>query len=268
MRAAVGTALRTLPLKAMDPSLLYFSVVHESADLGIDDAQLTTAMQIAAYLHRDDTRSSRKDLPVDVYVTHPFRLVLRLVRYGCRDGSVLCAAALHDTVEDHPDELVALLDGQPAGPAAPAPSPDQGRPADLLATVFGPDVARIVTAVTNPPAPDGQTQQERHAAYQAHVTEIVADPQVFLVKLADFVDNAGSVRYLVDEDRRVRLERKYAPLVPVFRAAFDAHRASLPVGADGLARIGRHLTGLGTLAKPIPIGRPAVGDPAAGGATG
>jgi hypothetical protein len=48
--------------------------------------------------------------------------------------------------------------------------------------VFGPDVARIVTAVTNPPAPDGQTQQERHAAYQAHVAEMIADPQVFLAK--------------------------------------------------------------------------------------
>jgi hypothetical protein len=262
MQAAVGTALRTLPLKAMDPSLLYFAVVHESADLGIDVAQLTTAMQIAAYLHRDDTRSNRKDLPVDVYVTHPFRLVLRLVRYGCRDGTVLCAAALHDTVEDHPDELVALLDVALAGPSS-----EPGHPAERLATAFGPDVARIVTAVTNPPAPDGQTQQERHAAYQTHVAEVIADPQVFLVKLADFVDNAGSLRYLVDDARRFRLERKYAPLVPVFRSAFEAHRASLPVGADGLARIGRHLTGLETLAKPIPIGRPAVGDPTAGGTT-
>jgi len=118
-RTAMGQALRTLALKEMDPSLLTFAILRESAEQGVDVATLTEAMELAAYLHRDDVRSVRGQMPVDAYVTHPFRLVLRLLRYGCRDGAVLCAAALHDTVEDHPTDLVALLDGPPSDPARP-----------------------------------------------------------------------------------------------------------------------------------------------------
>lgn len=241
VRSAVGAGLRSLPLKDMEPSMLYVAALHEGADLHVDVTRLGAAMELAAFLHRDDTRSNRRGLPVDTYVTHPFRIVLRLIRYGCSDDAVLCAAALHDTVEDHPAELVALLGDAPAGQATAA---GQEAALDLLGQAFGGDVARIVAAVTNPPTPAGLTESERHRAYQEHVAEVIADPQVFLVKLADFVDNAGSVRYLDDEARRARLARKYAPLVPTFRAALASHGHALPLGPDGLGRVERHLDGI------------------------
>jgi (p)ppGpp synthase/HD superfamily hydrolase len=251
--AAVGEALRRLPLKDMDPSLLYVTALHEGATLGVDVQRLGAAMQLAAYLHRADTRSRRRNLPVDSYVTHPFRLVARLVRYGCTDGGVLCAAALHDTVEDHPADLVALLGAsgpEPPEPEPPAPSPDREVAVALLGGAFGPDVARIVSAVTNPPAPPDLPEDQRHQAYRAHVVEAINDPQVFLVKVADLVDNAGSLRYLADEDRRRRLARKYAPLVPLFVTALDTHRDVLPVEPEGLARIGEQLRNLDDLDRP------------------
>lgn len=241
VRSAVGAELRSLPLKDMEPSMLYVAALHEGADLQVDVARLGAAMELAAFLHRDDTRSNRKSLPVDTYVTHPFRIVLRLIRYGCSDDDVLCAAALHDTVEDHPGELVALLGDAPTS----RPTAEEQQAAlDLLGQAFGGDVARIVAAVTNPPAPAGLTESERHQVYCEHVAEVIADPQVLLVKLADFVDNAGSVRYLDDEVRRARLARKYAPLVPAFRAALASHGPALPVDPDGLGRIERHLDGM------------------------
>jgi (p)ppGpp synthase/HD superfamily hydrolase len=242
IRTAMGTALRTLRLKDMDASLLNFAILRESADLGVDTASLTAALELAAYVHRDDARGNRKNLPVDSYVTHPFRLVLRLLRYGCRDGAVLCAAALHDTMEDHPGEVVTLLGGTPGGSLARPTGQD--RAVDLLAATFGPDVSRIVAAVTNPPRPARESEDERHDAYRAHVAEVVADAQAFLVKFADFVDNAGSLRHMADGRRRARLAKKYVPLVPVFRSALDAHRASLSLGREGLARIDKHLAAI------------------------
>src|SRR5262249_6880244 len=153
-----------------------------------------------ALVHRDDVRGARRNLTEDPYVTHPFRLVLRLLRYGCRDVAVLSGAALHDTVEDHPDDVVALLGegdrGGGRGGAGPA------RALELLAATFGDDVANIVTAVTNPPRAAGETEDDRQRAYCEHVGVAIGDAQVFLVKFADFVDNAGSLRYMADGDRR------------------------------------------------------------------
>jgi len=196
---------------AMGGCLLTFAILREGADLGVDIAPLTAALELAAYLHRDDVRSNRKQLPVDQYVTHPFRLVLRLFRYGCRDGRVLCAAALHHTVEDHAAAVLALR-GETETQGDPLGSPSDERSAlDLLATWFGSDVSRLIEAVT-PPQPAGRSVGERHVSYQAHVTNVVSDPQVCLVKFADFVDNAGSLPYMADSDRRAKLQSKYGPL--------------------------------------------------------
>ncbi|MGH9210633.1 MAG: HD domain-containing protein [Acidimicrobiales bacterium] len=235
----MGTALRMLPLKDMDPGLLSFAILRESAALGVDITALVAAMELAAYVHRDDARGNRKHLPADPYIAHPFRLVLRLVRYGCQDLDVLCAAALHDTVEDHPDDIVALLVRSPERAVGGADVRDGA--VELLAATFGRGVARIVAAVTNPPRPADEPEQDRHQAYHAHVAEVVADPQVFMVKFADFVDNAGSLRHMTDSERRSRLARKYAPLVPAFRSALHRHRGTLPVPPDGQRQIDQHL---------------------------
>jgi hypothetical protein len=85
------------------------------------------------------------------------------------------------------------------------------------------------------------SEDERHEAYRAHVTAVVADRQVFLVKLADFVDNAGSLRYMAAGERRSRMTRKYAPLVPVFQAALATHRDVLDLAPDGVGQIRHHL---------------------------
>jgi (p)ppGpp synthase/HD superfamily hydrolase len=225
--SSVDAALSRLALKEMDAALLSYAILHESGALGVDPVPLTEAMKIAAYVHRDDRRAALRDGVRDPYIVHPFRLVLRLVRYGCADPAVLAAAALHDTVEDHPDDVVALF---PADSAL-----------DALVARFGPDVAGLVAAVTNPPTPPGVDRQDH---YHEHVARIVADPRVFLIKIADFVDNAGSLRHLADGPMRARLEGRYAPLVPVYRAALATHEPTLAdrLPPTGLARLTKHLT--------------------------
>jgi GTP diphosphokinase / guanosine-3',5'-bis(diphosphate) 3'-diphosphatase len=61
-------------------------------------ALVLSAVQFAAYKHRDQRR---KDPAASPYVNHPIELanVLKL-EGGVDDAQVLCAALLHDTIED------------------------------------------------------------------------------------------------------------------------------------------------------------------------
>ncbi len=172
-------------------------------------------------------RTARGDQINDPYITHPSRNVLRLMRYGCADLDVLMATALHDTVEDQSDRIVDLLGGTEALGA--------------LEAHFGAEVARLVEAVTTSP----RTGEDRAAQYVEHVTAVIRDPKVFLVKVSDYVDNAGSLKYLVDEAKRTTLLGKYAPLVVIFEAAAADHGEPLGLTADGMAALRGHLASIG-----------------------
>ncbi len=96
-----------------------------------DQPRLNRALALAAQLHAADRRAR------EPYVNHLLRVAIRIMsHYGVRDGDVVCAALLHDAVEDHASDL----------------TPDGTRAAALaaLAEEFGPRVARLVAAVTNP----------------------------------------------------------------------------------------------------------------------
>jgi guanosine-3',5'-bis(diphosphate) 3'-pyrophosphohydrolase len=59
---------------------------------------LLKALAFAAHKHRDQRRKDRKGSP---YINHPIALANVLAREGrIKDVAVLCAALLHDTVED------------------------------------------------------------------------------------------------------------------------------------------------------------------------
>src|SRR6266568_3537089 len=119
---------------------------------------------------------------------------------GVRDADVACAALLHDAVEDHAAEL-AGGGGQPAALAA-------------LAQEFGPRVAGLVAAVTNPEyAPDRDTHQQ----YREHVAESLrGDPWARVIKASDFTDNGVGLIHTTGP-RLHKLAAKYAPLVPVLQ---------------------------------------------------
>ena len=232
-----------MQLREMDPALLSFAIVGLADELGVGNPRFQDAMALAAYVHRSDRRGARGDLPLDVYITHPYRNVLRLLRYGCADEQILIAAALHDTVEDHPENITGLFD-PPHSPTA-----DDGHSAralELLQQHFGPKAAHIVAAVTNPANSDGASEAARHRAYREHVADVIIDPEVFLVKFVDFVDNAGGLTFMSDDDGRARRARKYAPLTEVFSQALEAHAAELPINAAGLEQIRKHLATIET----------------------
>jgi len=161
-----------------------------------DRRPMERALDLAAQVHAGDRRDR------EPYVNHLLRVAIRIMsHYHVRDAGVVCAALLHDAVEDHPAELAGSGAGQPGA-------------LTVLAAEFGPRVAGLVGAVTNPPyAPD----RDEHEQYREHVADSLRDnPWARIIKASDFTDNGVGLIHTTGP-RLHRLADKYAPLVPVLR---------------------------------------------------
>jgi HD domain len=161
-----------------------------------DRRRMQQALDLASRLHAGDRRDT------EPYVNHLLRVAIRIMsHYGVRDADVVCAALLHDAVEDHPAELAGNGGGQQPALA-------------VLAAEFGPRVAGLVGAVTNPPyAPDRDEDEQ----YREHVADCLRDnPSARVIKASDFTDNGVGLIHTTGP-RLHRLADKYAPLVPILR---------------------------------------------------
>jgi guanosine-3',5'-bis(diphosphate) 3'-pyrophosphohydrolase len=125
-------------------------------------ALLLKALAFAAHKHRDQRR---KDAGASPYINHPIALADVLVNEGgVHDVEVICAALLHDTVED------------------------TATTHEELVNAFGARIARIVAEVTDDkrlPKAERKRLQIEHAP---HVSR-----EAKLVKLADKICNLRDV---------------------------------------------------------------------------
>ncbi|HEY3951747.1 MAG TPA: HD domain-containing protein [Streptosporangiaceae bacterium] len=220
--------LATMPLHAITSTYgedgLRLRFATEIAGFGdADRERLERALELAARLHAGDRRQR------EPYVNHLLRVAIRIIAYyGVRDADVICAALLHDAVEDHPGEL-APGGGQQGGG-------EQGgvQRAALaeLASQFGPRVADLVGAVTNPEPVPGQ---DRHQQYLEHVADsLAASPWARVIKASDFTDNGVGLIHTTGA-RMERLAGKYEPVVPVLRELIT--RPDTPLSEAAKARI-------------------------------
>jgi hypothetical protein len=216
------------------------------------------ALALAEELHRDDRRVR------EPYLNHLLRVAIRIRRYyGVDDPEVLAAALLHDAVEDHPAELAAAgadASASAAGSPPPAGDPESrersdraersptGRPAGgpapradasasatalaVLAGRFGPRVASLVAAVTNPAYDPDRDEYEQ---YRAHVAESLdGDPWARVIKISDFTDNGVGVIHATGP-KVTSSATKYRPLVPVLRELVG--RPDTPLSAEAKRHI-------------------------------
>ncbi|WP_433385042.1 HD domain-containing protein [Micromonospora sp. KLBMP9576] len=212
--------LATMPMHAIteihgEPGLLArFRLELRAFDEAARE-RLTEALDLAAELHRDDRRVR------EPYLNHLLRVAIRLMHhYQVRDVDVIIAGLLHDAVEDHPDELaaahaVAPAAAQAVGPAT-APSGEAATAAALavLAARFGPRVAHLVGAVTNPAYDPGR---DKHVQYREHVAaSLDREPWARVIKISDFTDNGVGVIHTIGP-KVASSAAKYRPLVPVYR---------------------------------------------------
>ncbi len=129
----------------------------------MDDVGLILkALAFAARKHRDQRRKDAESSP---YINHPIALASVLVHEGgVKDVAVICAALLHDTVED--TECTT----------------------EELVREFGPTIAGIVMEVTldmSRPVMENKRLEIEHAPHLS--------PQARLVKLADKISNLRDV---------------------------------------------------------------------------
>lgn len=161
------------------------------------------AIAFAADAHR---RQRRKDSEATPYINHPVALVRILaVEGGIEDPDVLCAAALHDYLEDC------------CGPGQPA-SLEQGRA--LLRERFGAQVLALVDAVTDDkclPKQERKRMQVAHAGHAPHGAK--------LVKLADKIANLRDIASTPPADWPEERRQAY---VDWARAVIDQVRGTHP----------------------------------------
>jgi len=125
-------------------------------------AALVQAVAFAADKHRNQRR---KDAEASPYINHPIALANVLANEGgVQDVTVLCAAVLHDTIEDT----------ETTG--------------DELRALFGDQVASVVLEVTDDKLLDKAVRKQLQIEHAPHIS-----PQAKLVKLADKISNLRDI---------------------------------------------------------------------------
>ena len=175
---------------------------------GSDLALVLRASAFAAHKHRNQRR---KDVDASPYINHPLTLANVLANEGAvSDAVTLCAALLHDTVED------------------------TDTTAEELQREFGAEICAVVLEVTDDrtlPKAERKRLQVEHAA---HISE-----RAKLVKLADKISNLRDVASSPPAGWPIERRREYfdwAKAVvdrlrgvhPVLEAIFDEAYASRP----------------------------------------
>jgi HD domain len=162
---------------------------------GADRQRLEVALDLATRLHAADRRQR------EPYVNHLLRVATRIIsHYQVRNADVVCAALLHDAVEDHAAELAAD-GGQQEALAA-------------IAAEFGDRVAELVEAVANS---DYEPGWDKHEQYREHVAvSLETNPWARIIKASDFTDNGVGLIHTTGP-KLGNLVSKYAPLVPALK---------------------------------------------------
>ena len=145
------------------------------------------ALAFAAHKHRDQRR---KDAGASPYINHPIALADILVNEGgITDHIVLCAAILHDTIEDTETTY------------------------EELVVAFGREIADVVQEVTDDKSLDKAVRKQLQIEHAPH-----ASSRAKLVKLADKTCNLRDIAATPpagwSEERR-REFRDWARLEPV-----------------------------------------------------
>src|SRR5579871_2513318 len=170
----------------LEPLIKTVRATHPKADIRLIDR----AYEVAAHWHAGQMRKSG-----DLFITHPLAVTTILAELGMNTDT-LCAALLHDTVEDTAYTLAELR------------------------KEFGDEVATLV---------DGVTKLDRvkygDAAEAETVRKMVVamsrDIRVLVIKLADRLHNMRTLRYLAREKQ----ERKAREVLEIFAPL--AHRLGM-----------------------------------------
>lgn len=136
------------------------------------------AVAFAADKHRNQRRKDSESSP---YINHPIALARVLaVEGGIDDVTVLCAAVLHDTIEDT------------------RTTPEE------LSKMFGPEVTSVVLEVTDDKSLEKHVRKQHQIEHAPHMSE-----KGKLVKLADKICNLRDILASPPADWSVERKQAY-----------------------------------------------------------
>lgn len=166
--------------------------------------KLLRSIAFAAHKHRDQRRKGADASP---YINHPIAVADLLATSGAvLDADVLCAAILHDTLEDTATSFEELRDA------------------------FGERIAGMVREVTDDKALDKAVRKQLQVEHAPHLS-----PGAKLVKLADKICN---LREILDSppDWPVRRKREYFDWATAVVAGLRGTNVTLEEAFDDLLR--------------------------------
>ncbi|MEA2439478.1 MAG: diphosphokinase / guanosine-3,5-bis(diphosphate) 3-diphosphatase, partial [Thermoleophilaceae bacterium] len=189
---AHGAAMTaTVELNEFERGLLsdLFAVVEEHAGDSvskIDRGMIERAFLFACERHADQRRQSGED-----FIIHPVGVAK--ICAGMRlDTATLCAALLHDTVEDTSASLVEVRDE------------------------FGEEIANLVDGVTKLTGITFQSRDDRQAEnYRKMIVAMSSDIRVILIKLADRLHNMRTIEAMSRQKQQEKAKETleiFAPL--------------------------------------------------------
>lgn len=169
------------------------------------------ALNLALKIHKD-----QKPRPDGPYVNHILRVSNRIVEeYGIKDPELVMAGLLHDSVEDQAKKLADMIYDVET-------NSEREKALLYIKNTFGERVEKIVKKLSNPePETEGLSPQEKNNIYKEHVKGAIEDSDVLPIKLSDFSDNALNLESVSDPARRLKLSKKYLPVIEVFISRLD-----------------------------------------------
>lgn len=168
-------------------------------DLGL----IIKATQFAADKHRNQRR---KDADASPYINHPIALASTLCNEGgVDDPVVLCAALLHDTIED------------------------TDTTSQELAEIFGAEIARVVLEVTDDKSLAKEVRKEEQVKHAPHIST-----EAKLVKLADKICNLRDILASPPADWSAKRKQAYFEWATRVVAGLRGVHPGLEAVFDGL----------------------------------
>ncbi len=147
--------------------------VIKASDKNYNITKITSAYEFAADKHKDQKRESGEP-----YITHPIAVAQILIELGM-DTDTICAALLHDVVEDTEASL------------------------EDLKKRFGADVANLVDGVTKLNQVSLYSKEEQQAEnIRKMLLSMSKDIRVIIIKLSDRLHNMRTLAYRNEQKRR------------------------------------------------------------------
>jgi len=146
---------------------------------------------IASYIHKEQYRQSGEP-----YIIHPLNVAQNVLNMRVYDTDTICAALLHDTIEDAPEEFHFTK--------------------EIIAEEINQTVAELVDGVTKLRRIDFATKEEQtHANTRKIINGLTKDIRIIIVKLADRLHNMKTLEYKKhDKQKAIALETMelYVPI--------------------------------------------------------